>query len=111
MKTLMITLSAAAGMMLFATSANAALDDAKAQELMKKSACYACHLVDKKLVGPAYKDVALKRKAVPDAVALLEKTVRAGSKDVYGPIPMPPNPAAKISDADLHDLVEWILTK
>lgn len=111
MKTLIVTLSAAASIALFATAAHAALDDAKAQELMKKSGCTTCHFVDKKLVGPAYKDVALKRKSAPDAVALLYQTVRAGSKDAYGPIPMPANPATKISDADLHDLVGWILTK
>ena len=98
-------------MAFFATSANAALDDAKAQEVMKKGGCVACHTVDKKLVGPSYKDVALKRKAEPDAVAAMEKKVRAGSKGVFGPMPMMATPAAKISDADLHDLAEWILTK
>ena len=111
MKTLIVTLGAAAGMALFATLANAALDDTKAQELMKKTGCISCHAVDKKLVGPAYKDIALKRKAEPGAVAMLEKNVRAGSKGVYGPIPMAAIPPAKISDAELHDLSEWILTK
>jgi cytochrome c len=111
LKTLILTLGAAGSMALYATSANAALDDAKAQDLMKKSGCSACHLVDKKLVGPAYKDVALKRKSDAGAAAALEKAVRTGSKDAYGAIPMPANPPAKISDADLHDLVEWILTQ
>ena len=111
LKILVSSLTAAGMLALFATSANAALDDTKAQDLMKTSGCTACHFADKKLVGPAYKDVALKRKSEPDAAALLEKSVRAGSKGVYGPIPMPPNPPAKISDADLHDLVAWILTK
>ena len=115
MKILIATLTAAGMltlfMMLFATSANAALDDAKAQELLKNGGCVACHSVDKKILGPAYKEVALKRKAESDAVATLEKSVRNGGKGVYGPIPMPPNPASKISDADLHALVEWVLTK
>lgn len=111
MKNLIVTLAAAGGMALFATSAHAASDEAKAQEVMKKAGCVSCHAADKKLVGPSYKDIALKRKAEPDAVALLEKSVRAGSKGVYGPMPMMAFPAAKISDADLHELAEWILTK
>lgn len=115
MKLLIATL-ATAGMLalfltLFATAANAALDDAKAQELLKKGGCVACHSVDKKVLGPAYKDVAQKRKGESDAVATLEKAVRNGSKSAYGQIPMPPSPQEKISDADLHELVEWVLTK
>jgi cytochrome c len=109
LKTLLITLSIVGSLALVTTSANAALNDVQAQDIMKKSGCAACHAVDKKRVGPAFKDVALKRKS--DAVASLEKTVRAGSKNVYGTIPMPPSLPDKISDADLHDLVEWILTK
>ena len=98
-------------LMLAATGAIAALDDNKAQELLKKSGCVACHNVDKKIVGPAYKDVAQKRKGAKDAVATLEKAIRSGSNGAYGQIPMPPNPKEKISDADLHELVEWVLTK
>ena len=94
-----------------ATSAHAALDDAKAQELMKSGGCVACHAIDKKLVGPSYKDVAQKRKGDKDAIAALEKSVRGGSNGVYGKIPMPPNPKEKISDADLRSLLEWVLTK
>ena len=111
MKVLVTTITATAVLALFSASASAARDDAKAEALMKKSGCATCHTVDKKLVGPAYTAVAAKRKSEKDAAAVMEKSVRAGSKGVYGPIPMPPNPAAKISDADLHDLVEWVLTK
>lgn len=103
------TLSAATVLALFSASASAALDDAAAAALMKKSGCAACHTVDKKLVGPAFKDVAAKRKGGDQAE--LEKTIRAGSKGVYGPMAMPANPDTKIADADLHDLVTWILTK
>lgn len=106
------TVLAVVGMlMLGASSAHAALDDAKALDIMKKSGCTGCHSVDKKIVGPSFKDVAAKRKGEADAVATLEKAVRAGGKGAFGPMPMPPNPVAKISDADLHELVEWILTK
>lgn len=116
MKILIATL-AAAGMltmflMLFAPAANAALDDAKAQDLLKSGGCVACHSVDKKILGPAYKEVAQKRKGDKDAVATLENAVRNGSKGTYSTtMPMPPNPQSKISDADLHDLIEWVLTK
>ena len=106
---LFTTLGAAALLALFSASASAAaLDDTSAAAMMKTSGCSVCHSVEKKIVGPAYKDVAAKRKGEQDA---LEHAVRNGSKGVYGPIPMPANPATKIADADLHDLVAWILTK
>ena len=78
---------------------------------MKKAGCAVCHTVEKKFVCPSYKDVARKRKGEPGAVALLEKEIREGSKDIYGEIPMPPNPRETISDADVHAMVEWLLTK
>ena len=96
---------------LFSSAANANLDDANALEIMKKSGCIVCHSIDKKVVGPAYKDVAQKRKDESDAAAMLEKSVRGGSKGVYGQMPMPPNPPSKISDADLRELIEWVLTR
>jgi len=76
-------------------------------DLAKKSNCMSCHMVDKKLVGPAYKDVAAKYKGQADAVKKLSAKVKAGGKDVWGPIPMPPNAAVK--DADIETLVKWIL--
>lgn len=111
MKILVTGLIAVGMLALFSVSANAALDDAKAQDLLKKGGCTGCHSVDKKIVGPAFKDVAAKRKGEKDAAATLEKAVRAGGKGAYGSMPMPANPAAKISDADLHELAEWVLTK
>ena len=71
--------------------------------------CMACHAVDKKLVGPAYKDVAAKYKGQGDAVAVLSAKIRNGGTGNWGQIPMPPHPADKISDADLKAAVEWIL--
>ena len=115
MKILIATLSAAGMLMLFLTlfapAANAAVDDAKGQELLKSGGCVACHSVDKKILGPSYKDVAQKRKDEKDAVATLTNAVRNGSKGTYSAMPMPPTPQSKISDADLHSLVEWVLTK
>ena len=79
------------------------------QAIAQKAGCLACHAVDKKLVGPAFKDVAAKYKGQADAVAKLSEKVRKGGAGVWGPVPMPPNPEAKISDAELKTVVEWIL--
>jgi len=89
-----------------------ALDDSQALALMKTAGCAACHSVDKKIVGPAYKDVAAKHKGEGDgAIPVLEKAVRTGSKGVYGPVPMIPTPVAKLSDEDLHALLQWVLSR
>ena len=69
--------------------------------------CTACHAVDKKLVGPAYKDVAKKYKAEKDGAATMAASVLKGSQGKWGPIPMPPN---KVSDDEAKKLVAWILT-
>ena len=61
------------------------------QELAQKKNCLACHAVDKKVVGPAYKDVAAKYKADKNAEANLAKKIRAGGVGVWGQVPMPPN--------------------
>lgn len=92
------------------TSASAAIDAKAANDMMTKAACNACHTPDKKLVGPAYKDVAAKYKGNAKASELLMQKVRSGGSGTYGPIPMPPNPKEKISDDDLKNLVGWILT-
>jgi len=76
-------------------------------DLAKKSNCLSCHTVDKKLVGPAYKDVAAKYKGDKGAEAMLIEKVKKGGKGTWGPIPMPPNAAVK--DADIATLVKWIL--
>lgn len=75
------------------------------EALAKKYNCLACHQTDKKVVGPAYKDIAKKYKAA-DAAKLVEK-VKKGGSGVWGPVPMPPNPT--VPDADLKKLVDWIL--
>ena len=99
MKTMLFT-----GAVLFAIGAHAATPE----EILTKSGCTACHSVDKKLIGPAYKVVSEKYKG-KDASADLMAKVRKGGSGVYGPIPMPPNPPDKISDADLKAVTEWIL--
>jgi cytochrome c len=87
---------------------SAAAWSATPDEVMTKAGCTACHGKDKKIVGPAYKDVAAKYKGQDVTVKLMEK-VRKGGSGVYGPVPMPPNPADKISDADLKAVIESIL--
>jgi cytochrome c len=76
------------------------------EELAKKSNCLACHQIDKKSVGPAYKDIAKKYKGQDVAAKLAEK-VKKGGQGVWGPVPMPPN--AAVPDADIKTLVDWIL--
>jgi len=77
-------------------------------EAMTKAGCMACHSKDKKILGPAFKDIAAKYKGQDVTAKLMEK-VRKGGAGVFGPIPMPPNPADKIGDADLKQAVEAIL--
>lgn len=79
------------------------------EELAKKHACFACHTVDKKMVGPAYKDVAAKYRGDNDAPAKLAEKVKKGSQGVWGNVPMPPNSA--VPDADVNALVKWILSQ
>jgi len=75
--------------------------------MAKKYNCTACHQVDKKTVGPAYKDVAKKYKGQADAAGKLAAKVKKGGSGVWGPVPMPPN--AAVPDGDIQKLVAWIL--
>jgi cytochrome c len=79
------------------------------EELAKKHACFACHSVDKKLVGPSYKDVAAKYRGDGGAEAKLVDKVKKGSQGTWGQVPMPPN--SSVPDADVRALVKWILSQ
>ena len=81
----------------------------KGLELIGANDCTTCHQIDKKVLGPSYKEVAKKYKGDAKAPDDLFAKVRAGGAKVWGPIPMPPNPKEKISDDDLKLLVGWIL--
>ena len=85
----------------------AAFADAGA-DLAKAKNCLACHAVDKKLVGPSYKDVAAKYKGDAGAVDTLAAKVKAGGKGVWGQIPMPPN---NVTPDEAKKLVTWILSQ
>lgn len=76
-------------------------------ELAKKSNCLACHMVDKKLVGPAYQEVAKKYAGDKTAEAKLFDKIKKGGSGVWGTIPMPPNSTVK--DEDIKTLVKWVL--
>ena len=77
------------------------------KEIASKNSCMGCHAMDKKVVGPSYKDIAAKYKGQPDAVDKLVKKVKVGGGGVWGAVPMPGN--NRISDADAKTVVQWIL--
>ena len=99
MKRTLITLA-----MTLAVAAPALADEA----LANSKNCMACHAVDKKLVGPAYKEVAKKYAGQKDAEATLITHVMKGSKGVWGPVPMPAN--AQVNEAEAKKLVDWVLS-
>lgn len=78
------------------------------QALAQKNACMSCHGVDKKIVGPAFKEVAAKYAGDKNAPATLAQKVKAGGKGVWGQVPMPPNPNVKQEDAE--KIVAWVLS-
>ena len=106
MKKILISV-VAVGCTLIVSGAYAAADAAKAKQLAQKYNCLACHAIDKKLVGPAYEEVAKKYKGDSGAEAKLIGKVKSGGSGVWGQIPMPPN---NLPDADVKTLVEWILS-
>jgi len=102
MKSLIVALALAAGGAVVAAPASAS------EALLKKNNCTACHALDKKLVGPAYKEVAKKYAGSADAEKMLAEKVKKGGKGAWGQVPMPPNPA--VSDADISTMIKYILT-
>ena len=95
---------------LFALSSALMLQPAIAQDgeaLFKSKPCAACHSIDAKVVGPAFKDVAAKYAGQEGAADLLAGHIKNGSQGVWGPIPMPPN---AVSEEEAKTLAEWILT-
>jgi len=101
MKSTLIALAAVAATL----AAPAAFANA---ELAQKKNCMACHALDKKVVGPAYKDVAAKYAKDKDAVKKLSEKIVKGGSGVWGPVPMPAN--TQVSPAEAETLAKWVLT-
>ena len=78
------------------------------QALATAKNCMACHAIDKKLVGPAYKDVAAKYAGQKDAVDRLATKIRKGGSGVWGPVPMPAN--VQVNEAEAKKLAAWVLS-
>ena len=78
-------------------------------DLAQKKNCMACHAVEKKVVGPGFKEVAVKYAGQKDAADKLAQKVIKGGSGVWGQVPMPAN--AQVSEAEAKQLVQWILTQ
>ena len=85
------------------------VDMAAGLALAKGNACLTCHGVDKKIIGPAFKEIALRYKSDSTARAGLIKKVKEGGGGVWGSVPMPPNP--QVSEEDVKTLVSWVLAQ
>lgn len=83
----------------------ATVDGAAATVLATRNACMACHAVDRRMVGPSYREIATRYKGT-DA-ARLAASIRSGSSGKWGPVPMPAQP--RLSEADALTLARWIL--
>ncbi len=101
MKSVYVAVMATAGIVM---AGQAQADEA----LAKSKNCMACHAIDKKLVGPAYKDVAAKYKGDAKAPAMLAEKIKAGGKGVWGQIPMPPN---NVTPEEATKLANWVLAQ
>jgi cytochrome c len=92
---------------LLAAGGAQAFDAAAAKALAAKSACLACHAVDRKLVGPSYKTVAAKHQGQADALQIVAGRIKSGGSGIYGPVPMPAQPNLK--DDEVQLLAAWVL--
>jgi cytochrome c len=90
-----------------AVAALAALPAFASMELAQKNACLACHAPDRKVVGPAFQEVAKKYSGQKDAEATIVRNIRSGGAGKWGPVPMPAQ--AQLSDADVKALAAWVL--
>ncbi|MET0855522.1 MAG: c-type cytochrome [Telluria sp.] len=101
MKTLILTLLACAGLGLGAHAQASA-------DLAKTKNCMACHAIDKKVLGPGFRDVAAKYKGQKDAETKLVASITKGSTGVWGPMAMPPN---GVSPAEALSLAKWVMAQ
>ena len=94
--------------LLFTLGLLAAGNAAASEKLAQSSGCMTCHAVDRKVIGPGYKEIAAKYRNDKSAEAKLVKKVKAGGSGVWGSTPMPPN--AHVKEDDIKTIVHWILT-
>src|SRR4030066_945829 len=104
MKSIIVSMIAAAGLMAAGSAMSADMP-----ELAKKSGCTGCHAIDKKIVGPAWQDVANKYKGDADAVAKLSTKISKGGSGAWGAVPMPPQP--KLSEAETKELAGFVWSR
>jgi cytochrome c len=90
-----------------APSADTLASTDPAQKLLDAHACSGCHALDKRVVGPSFREVSEKYRNNPNAMAYLTAKIRSGGQGAWGPVPMPPN--AAITDAEAKALVGWVL--
>ena len=95
-------------LLILAASTLVALPALADEALAKSKNCMACHAVDKKLVGPSYKDISKKYAGDATAADKLATKIKQGGSGVWGAIPMPANP--QVSDADAKKLAAWSLS-
>ena len=95
-------------LLVMATGALLALPAAADQALATAKNCMACHAMERKLVGPSYKDVAKKYAGQKDAAAMLATKIIKGGSGAWGAVPMPAN--SQVSDAEAKKLAAWVLT-
>ena len=86
------------------------LRDAHAsQDLARTNGCMACHAVDRKVVGPAFRDIAQRYAVTPNAEALLARSIQSGGGGKWGPMPMPAQ--KQLTEAQAKELAQWVLTQ
>lgn len=103
MKTVIVSIIAAMGLIMTGVSTAADMPD-----VAKKNNCTACHAIDKKVVGPGWQDVADKYKGDAAAAEKLSNVIVKGGRGVWGPMPMPAT--SKISDEEVKELVAFVLS-
>ena len=95
------------GLYAMASAAAFAADAPLGMTIARSNACMGCHAADRKLVGPAFQQIAARYKGDLQAPGKLSKKVKDGGSGVWGAIPMPSHPA--MSDADIRTVVDWVL--
>ena len=77
-------------------------------ELANSKVCMGCHAVDRKIIGPSFKDVAARYAGQPDAAARLAEKMIKGGSGAWGAVPMPANP--KVTPEEARQLAAWVLS-